>query len=591
MTAAAQDTDSYMIAVARWLEDLESAVESGDPQRFAVLIDPDGWWRDLLAAGWDFRTVAGAGRISREVGPQLRASGARGFSLATRTPPARTDDARGELLSAFFDFETAVGSARGFVRLTPSDDPDRPWRAWTVLTQLESLNGFEEGVGKNRPMGARHGEWVDRVYWGDQQRASTELSGDETDVVVVGAGQAGLMLAARFDQLGVSNLVVDRHERVGDGWRHRYPSLHLHDIIGMNHFAYMDLPTTWPVCLSRDQFADFLESYATLLGLRVSSSTTVERCVFADGYWTTDLLRGDGSRRTMRSRHVVLATGRSGAPFAPQFPGEEEFQGEVMHSSAYPGGRRFKGKRVTVVGAGNSAHDVLQDLYEQGAQVTLIQRSSTYVVRHATLRKHTLGLFEPGGPPLDDVDMMAASMPMGLIPVLQKTTTAAMAEDDRELLDGLTANGFAVDFGPDDAGLAWKSLNNLHGYYIDVGASQIIADGKIDVRHGAGVARYTADGLVLEDGQEITADAVILATGYHSFESSIEDLMGSDVLARCRAPIHGVGADGEPGSLWRESGHPGLWFAGGGIPVARAYSKFLALRIKAELEGLASASE
>jgi putative flavoprotein involved in K+ transport len=560
----------------RWVRDLATALDTGG---LAPLVDPDGWWRDLLVGTWDFRTVQGAGRIAREIGPTLAC--ARNLSVAMRTPPSITEDARGRLLSVFFDFETDVGRARGFARLTPSDDPGRPWRAWTVLTQLESITGFEEGTGRNRPMGARHGEWVDRVYWADQQRTS----GDGADVLIVGAGQAGLMLAARLDQLGVGTLVVDAHARVGDGWRHRYPSLHLHDIIGMNHFAYLDLPKTWPVCLSRDQFADFVEAYATLMGLSVWTSTRVERSTYADGVWTTDLVR-DGVRHTVRSRHVVLATGRSGAPLKPAFAGQESFRGEILHSAEYAGGRPYAGKRVTVVGAGNSAHDVVQDLYEQGATVTLVQRSSTYIVRHATLRKHTLGLYEHDGPPLDDADMMAASTPMGLIPVLQKTVTAAMAEDDRELLDALTAQGFALDYGPDDAGMAWKSLNNLHGYYIDVGASQIIADGKVDVRHGAGVAAYTPDGLVLENGDEIAADAVVLATGYDSFESSVEALMGADVLDRCHAPIHGVGADGEPGTLWRESGHPGLWFAGGGIPVARVYSKFLALRLKAETAGL-----
>ena len=249
MAAAAHETTSLTVAVSRWLGDLQVAVDADDPQLFAELIDPDGWWRDLLAVGWDFRTVQGAGRISREIGPLLAAAGARGFALTTRTPLALSEDARGELLSAFFEFETAVGSARGLVRFTSTGDPARPWRAWTVLTHLDSLRGFEEGIGANRPMGARHGEWVDRVYWGDRQRDRIELPGDETDVLVVGAGQAGLMLAARLDQLGVGNLVVDRHERIGDGWRLRYPSLHLHDIIGMNHFAYMDLPRNWPICL------------------------------------------------------------------------------------------------------------------------------------------------------------------------------------------------------------------------------------------------------------------------------------------------------------------------------------------------------
>ena len=179
----------------------------------------------------------------------------------------------------------------------------------------------------------------------------------------------------------MSTLVVEKNNRVGDNWRSRYRSLVLHDPVWYDHLPYMPFPAHWPVFTPKDKLAGWLESYVDALELNVWTNTKVVGGDFDEGSgrWTVRIDR-NGSERVLHPLHFVLATGMSGVPSVPAIPGAETFAGRLCHSSAHSGGEGYAGKNAVVVGCCNSGHDIAQDFYEHGARVTIVQRSSTYVM-------------------------------------------------------------------------------------------------------------------------------------------------------------------------------------------------------------------
>lgn len=164
-------------------------------------------------------------------------------------------------------------------------------------------------------------------------------------------------------------------------------------------------------------------------------------------------------------------------------------------------------------------------------------------------------------------------------------STLQRTELDADLLSGLAAAGFKTDSGIDDAGLMAKYLQRGGGYYIDVGMSQLIIDGKVRVKQGQEIAEVLPRGLRFADGSELEADEIIFATGYANMRTQARAIFGDAVADRV-GDVWGWDEEGEMRAIWRESGHPGLWFHGGNIALCRYNSRVLALQIKAKLEGL-----
>lgn len=403
-------------------------------------------------------------------------------------------------------------------------------------------------------------------------------------------------MAARLKMLGVDSLIVDEADRVGDNWRKRYHQLVLHDPVWMDHLPYVPFPPGWPVFTPKDKFAEFLECYVKLLELNVWTRTSVQSTSWseADGRWTIDLQRRseDGSTtetRTLQPRHVIQATGHSGKKAMPTFKGMETFQGDrLCHSSEFPGASDLSGtKKAVVVGACNSGHDIAQDYYEKGYDVTIVQRSSTCVVSSASITDIGLkGLFDEDGPPTEDAELYLWSIPWEVFKAQQIKITRAQTAHDRAVLDGLARAGFQVDDGPAGAGLIMKYFQRGGGYYIDVGASQLIADGKIKVKHGQEIAEVLPHGLRFADGSELPADEIVLATGYQNMRTQARQIFGDAVADRV-GDVWGMDAEGEMRTIWRRSGHPGLWFMGGNLALCRYFSRTLALQILALEVGVA----
>lgn len=575
--------------LADWLDTFSSALDAQDYARAASMFADESYWRDLLALTWDIRTFQGPREIELALAKTVATSGVANFVLEDRDPTRTTLGEYGEVVQSYFGFTTTLARGRGFLRLLPDPDRTGSFKAFTLLTAVEELVGHPERIGVLRPRENLHAPERGVQNWLDRRTAAGKFVDADPEVLVIGAGQSGFTVAARLGALGVSTLVVDRIENVGDNWRNRYHSLTLHNELCVNHLPYMPFPETFPVYIPKDMLADWFQAYAKAMELNVWTSTEFLGGKYDDSAkrWTVRLRRADGSIRTMRPSHVVLAVGVAGLPNIPVLAGHDDFAGTVMHSSGPTSSLDVAGKKVVVVGSANSAHDIAQDLYLRGADVTMLQRSSTTVVGLEPSSSRVFANYTSGEGvrPLDDTDLMSASVPTELMRRMHIPLSKQMQLDDKELLDGLRRVGFALDNGEDDSGFYMKFMRYFGRYYINVGASDLIVDGKIKLRSGVGVDHLTSTDVVLTDGSAMPANIVVLATGYHPLQEAVRSMFGSDIADRV-GPIWGPGVDGEMRGMWARTGQEHFYIHGGGLAMCRIYSKYLALQIKAELEGL-----
>ena len=492
-------------------------------------------------------------------------------------------------------FETGAARGEGHLRLNADGE------AWTFLTAAYELKGYEEPKGATREKGVEHGVEQGRKTWLERREEEQATLGYEEQpyCVIIGGGQGGIGLGARLRRIGVPTIIVEKNPRPGDSWRNRYKSLCLHDPVWYDHLPYLPYPDHWPVFAPKDKIGDWLEMYTKVMELNYWSSTECKSASYdeASGEWTVQVER-EGKPVTLRPKQLIMATGMSAVPNVPEFPGMDSFKGDIHHSSKHPGGDAYKGKKAVVVGSNNSAHDICADLWENGADVTMVQRSSTHIARSETLMDLALGgLYSEeavaNGMTTHKADMVFASLPYRILPDLQKPVYAEMKERDKDLYDRLEKAGFDLDFGVDGSGLFVKYLRRGSGYYIDVGASELIADGKIKLHHGQ-VERITETGVKFEDGTELEADLVVLATGYSSMNGWAAQLISQEVADKV-GKVWGMGSDtpkdpgpweGELRNMWKPTQQEGLWFHGGNLHQSRHYSMYLAMQMKARMEGV-----
>ncbi|OBA99697.1 flavin-containing monooxygenase [Mycolicibacterium fortuitum] len=593
-TAAPLATLSPQERVDVWLADFESALADRDIERVVGKFATDSFWRDLVSFTWNLKTVEGRDGIADMLTARLHDTDPSRF----RTSETPTEEFDGEhvVTSAFIEFETATGRGKGHLRL-------RDELGWTLLTTLQELKGHEERKGANRPLGAVHGSDPDRRSWAEK-RLDEDLTLGYTEqpyTVVIGGGQGGIALGARLRQLGVPTIVVDQHERPGDQWRKRYKSLCLHDPVWYDHLPYLPFPANWPVFAPKDKIGDWLEFYTRVMEVPYWSSTTCVSASYDEGEqrWTVEVNR-NGEPVTLRPVQLVLATGMSGKPSIPTLPGQEVFRGDQHHSSHHPGPDQYVGKRVVVIGSNNSAHDICKALYENYVDVTMVQRSSTHVVKSESLMELGLGdLYSEravaAGMTTEKADLTFASLPYRIMADFQRPIYDAIRQRDKDFYARLEAAGFDLDFGDDDSGLFMKYLRRGSGYYIDVGACELIADGSIKLAHGE-VERLTENSVILADGTELPADVVVYATGFGSMNGWAADLISQEVADRI-GKVWGLGSgttkdpgpwEGEQRNMWKPTQQPNLWLHGGNLHQSRHYSLYLALQLKARYEGLAT---
>jgi putative flavoprotein involved in K+ transport len=584
--AVDHEASAAVSATNTWLSAFQQALTSRDVDAAAGLFAEDGYWRDIVSFTWNITTVEGPSGVADLLRATLGQVDPVGFRVTEE--PAEADG----VITAWIAFETDHGRGSGLLRLVAG-------KAFTLLTTLDELTGYEEPINGRRPSGVRHGAFRDRVTWAESRvREAAELGYTvQPEVLIVGGGQGGIALGARLRQLGVPTIIVERNERPGDSWRKRYKSLALHDPVWYDHLPYLPFPASWPVFSPKDKIGDWLEMYAKVMELNYWAATTCKSAVREGDGWAVVVDRA-GEEVTLRPRQLVLALGASGLPSIPEIPGREKFRGDQHHSSVHPGPDQYKGKKAVVIGSNNSAHDICAALWEAGADVTMVQRSSTHIVRSDSLMD--LGLSDlyseraiAAGMTTFKADTVFASLPFRILPAVQTPVYDAIRERDAEFYRRLEQAGFDLDFGEDGSGLFLKYLRRGSGYYIDVGASALVANGDVKLAKGQ-VAELTEDEVVLDDSARLPADLVVYATGYGSMNQLAAGIIGQDMADKV-GKVWGLGSDttkdpgpweGELRNMWKPTAQEGLWVHGGNLALSRYYSLYLALQLKARMEGI-----
>jgi cation diffusion facilitator CzcD-associated flavoprotein CzcO len=311
------------------------------------------------------------------------------------------------------------------------------------------------------------------------------MSGVET--LVVGAGPAGLAMGQALRTRRLPFEIVERAETIAPAWHRHYERLHLHTAKRFSALPGLPFPREVPTYPSRRQVIEYLDAYAARFGLRPRFGVEVQRVQA-----TREGFRVKSNQGDIEARRVVLATGLNAVPLQPAWPGMQSYAGELLHSSAYRNGERWRGKRVLVVGAGNSGAEIALDLVEHGARAELCVRGKL----HVTLRD-TLGL------PTPVPSLLLTRLPLPLADAIARATLRISVGD-------LSRWGIeAPDYGP-IRGILERGRVPL----IDVGTLERIKRGEILVRKA--IERFHADGVAFVGGERVAFDAVVLATGYRA---------------------------------------------------------------------------
>ena len=295
-----------------------------------------------------------------------------------------------------------------------------------------------------------------------------------------------------------------------------------------------------------------------------------------------------------------MATGMSGKPNVPEIPGMDVFKGDQHHSSQHPGPDAYAGKKAVVIGSNNSAHDICAALWEAGADVTMVQRSSTHIVRSDTLMDIGLGALyseeavrvrRDDGEGRHDLRLAART---GSCTSSRSRSTTRCASATRTSTTGSRRPASSSTGARTSSGLFMKYLRRGSGYYIDVGAVGARRQRRRSSCSAAQVDHLTEDAVVMDDGTELPADLVVYATGYGSMNGWAADLISQEVADKV-GKVWGLGSDttkdpgpweGEQRNMWKPTQQEALWFHGGNLHQSRHYSLYLALQLKARAEGI-----
>ncbi|PCH34929.1 FAD/NAD(P)-binding domain-containing protein [Wolfiporia cocos MD-104 SS10] len=523
----------------------------------------------MLVLTWDMRSLEGHQQIYAYLTSTLAPARISHFSLADG-PGSRPDITSDGGIGAGFTFDMPARRGRGYFILLQDKDGSKTWKALSVFMTVDAIKGYEE-------IGAELGTYEGHMRsWEDvhsERRARIER---DPYVIIMGAGQSGLMAAARFNQMSISALVVEKKQRVGDQWRERYPTLSLHSIRNHHTMLYQQFPRNWPVFTPRDKMADWLEQYAVSQDLVVWTNSYVMPGAIYDPdrkRWTIVVCRNDMLVR-LYPAHIVSAIGSTGIPRTHHPPGRDIFLGKTMHSGHYPGGRHYAGMHAIVVGACQSAADISQDLVANGAaSVTMVQRSTTCVVSRNT-GAEDFSMFWPDEESIEEHDFRFNAVPIGLKRIIAKAREPVSWDRDKALYSKLKHSGLKLNMGSDGSGYMILAYERFGGYWFDVGLADLIESGKVEVKHGVEIKEFTETDVIFTDGSGLPADLVVFATGWGDPREPLKEIFGSDVINQTKK-VWGLDSEGEITGCCRPTGHTALWYIAGDFSIARFYSKHL----------------
>lgn len=342
------------------------------------------------------------------------------------------------------------------------------------------------------------------------------------DIVVIGAGPAGLATAACLRKEGLAHVVLEREASVGSAWRRHYDRLHLHTTKTGSGLPMTPWPKAAPRYPSRAQMVAYLEAYAAEHRVSPRFGTTV-RSVKRQG----DRFTVETSAGTMAPRFVVVATSYNGVPHLPALPGLERFRGSVCHTRDYQNAEPYRGKRTLVVGCGNSGAEIALDLAEQGVDVAMVVRGPVHVVPRDML-----------GQPIQHTNILLSYLPLGLRDAIAKSTVGLVVGD-------LSRFGIVRPaMGPN------RMIEELGRVpLLDIGTIAMVKQGRIRVLPAA--EEVLADGVRFADGAVHPFEAIVFATGYTPGLGALVERF--DTIADAR---------GRPHRFGEETGIPGLYFVG-----------------------------
>ncbi|KLJ06420.1 hypothetical protein EMPG_10181 [Blastomyces silverae] len=527
----------------------------------------DALWKDLYALTGLPRTFSTAKTIETAWNDVSRIHKPFDFTFTPGTAEIVRRMPKLSWVEARFTFQTGgcpASFCSGMVSLVP--DGEDGWKIWILRTILERLEGHPD------------------VDTPSPQARIINPEANQFDCLVVGAGQCGLSTAGRLQSLGVNYLLIDKNDNIGDNWLLRYDSMKLHTLRAYAHLPFeRTFPESYPELLSKYDLAKCYKLWSDMLGINVWLSSQLESGSWdKDGEkWNLVIRRKDGETRVV-VRHL------------------EKFGGLVLHSADYRSASQWKGKSAVVVGSANTAHDICDDMVEAGlSSVTMIQRGQTYVLPFEYYQQGAKGkllhcdamyemLIKTNKPqaryndtfPTGLADRIEYTTPLSIVNKMVTARFHAMMSQNTERLDALERVGFRVK----RCGNPISTLYEEGGrHYIDVGTSAKVAKGLIKVKSGSAISGYSKDGLMFDDGSELKADIIILATGFEmSFRPTVARILGADVAALVEE-FWGLDEEGEVRGAWKPIGHPGLWYMGGPFGHSRFFSRFVSLQIKAEL--------
>ncbi|KAH9918228.1 FAD/NAD-P-binding domain-containing protein [Epithele typhae] len=547
-----EQVDPQIIA-SDWLSSLQSALDAKDSIAFANAFLSDGWLRDFLVFTWDIRSLTGRTKIAGYLGGALEASaisdvtpGLEHAHIPPRVVPVAQMGPDVHAVELAFTFECAHGHGRALARLLR--DAGGTYRALAVFMELADLVGHEE----LRTMPLR--DDMTGLPGRDMQKEIAEYVEEmETKpyVLVVGAGQAGLIMAARFKQMNIPTLVIERLPRAA-------------------HSTLPTYPTNWPEFTPRDMLADWMENYVSTQDLVVWTNTEFEgRPVYdrASATWDVTLLRqAPKSPSTPRT---------SSSPPAPSGPRASPPCATSSASRPRPAlGRLPRRRALRGRARGRRRRRQLLDRRLPGPRARRRGgRDDGPALADVRRRPGRVR----GGPargvppdvPADVMDFRVAAWPFGLLKRMAIAGRPAAEAAQRELHEKLRKGGVQLYMGPEGQGLYLLVVEKLGGY----------------CQGGVSPERFTGKGIVLSDGTELPADVVVFATGYMNIRDVNTALFGADVIEQTDE-VYGLDDEGEIQGSYRPSGYPGLWFATGTFSTCRSQSKPLALQLRAIQLGL-----
>jgi len=362
------------------------------------------------------------------------------------------------------------------------------------------------------------------------------------DVIIIGAGPAGLSCAAALKAKGKNVQVLERAVDVGDSWRNHYDRLHLHTSKKRSGLAGMEMPEDYPLYPSRLQVIEFLENYASSFDVKPTFNAEVKEVIREGDMWKVMF-----GRKSLKAKSVIIAAGNAVRPNMPEWDGMKSFKGDIIHSQDYKNTKSYKGKKTLVVGFGNSGGEIALDMAENKVETGLCVRSAVNILPYQ--------LF---GIPIQELGLLNRIFPYKVVDAINKPILR-MVIGSYEKLGLRKAKKGPLAMVTEDKRIP----------LIDIGTLDAVRRGEITIYPG--IEKFTNDGVVFEDGREEQFEKVILATGYQT------DLR--EMLPNAHAALDECGA---PRVSGEQTAEEGLYFCGYSVT-----PNGLLFKIKMEAEQLA----